>query len=355
MNMKKRFGIIVAVLLLFTLAACSNRHTDRTPDITTDPSTGEIYLYGETHGVESILKQELELWQTYYHEDGLRHLFVELPYYTAEFLNLYLQADGDEILDAVYADWDGTASQTPAVKAFYQKLKDTCPETRLHGTDVGHQYETTGKRYLEHLEATGMQDTEQYSLAQQAVEQGQEFYRASDYGYREERMIENFIREFDALANESIMGIYGSAHIAEGTAYNSSDTNSMVTQLLERYGDALHIEELKEVTAPLRMETMVLGGKSYQCAYLGRQDLSQILPDYQCRDFWRLEDAYSDVSSLPKTGDMLPYDNYPATVETGQVFVIDYTLKDGSVLRKYYRADGNNWQNRPATEEFIID
>ena len=355
MNTKRRLSFAIAIMLLFTLAACSNRHTDHTPEITAEPSDGEIYLYGETHGVETILNQELELWQTFYHEDGLRHLFVELPYYTAEFLNLYLQAGGEEILDAVYADWDGTASHTPAVKAFYQKIKETCPETVLHGTDVGHQHETTGKRYLEHLESAGMQDTEQYSLAQQAVEEGKEFYRTSDYGYREERMVENFIREFDALADESIMGIYGSAHITEGPAYNSSDTDSMVTQLLERYGDALHMEELKEVTAPLRMEIMEIGGKSYQSAYLGRQDLSQILPDYQYREFWRLEDAYSDVRSLPKTGDMLPYDNYPTAVETGQVFIIDYTLKDGTVLRKFYRADGNDWQNRPATEEFIVE
>ena len=107
------------------------------------------------------------------------------------------------------------------------------------------------------------------------------------------------------------------------------------------------------MTEPLRMETIEVGGKSYQGAYLGRQDLSQMLPDYQYRDFWRLEEAYSDVSSRPKTGDMLPYDNYPAAVEAGQVFVIDYTLKDGTVLRKYYRSDGHDWQNRPATEEFI--
>lgn len=149
------------------------------------------------------------------------------------------------------------------------------------------------------------------------------------------------------------MGIYGSAHTKEGAAYKSNDTISMSAQLRERYGNALHIEELKEVTEPLRIETIEMGEKNYQGAYLGRQDLSQMLPDYQYRDFWRLEEAYSDVHLLPKTGDMLPYDNSPTAVESGQVFVIDYTLKDGTVLRKYYRSDGNDWQNRPATEEFI--
>lgn len=355
MKSKRLWSFAAVTVLLLTLTACSNQQSEHTPSITTTASEGEIYLYGETHGVESILNQELELWQAHYHDEGLRHLFVELPYYTAEFLNLYLQSDGEEILDAVYADWEGTASQVPAVKEFYKKIKETCPETIFHGTDVGHQYGTTGKRYLDFLKREGLEATEQYSLAQQAVEQGKEFYRSGDYGYRENRMVENFIREFDSLKGESVMGIYGTAHTVYGAAYQSNDTTSMVTQLQERYGDSLHIEELKPVMEPLRMDTIEVGGKIYQGSYLGRQDLSQLLPDYQFRDFWRLEDAYSDVKMFPKTGDMLPNDNYPAVVEAGQVFVIDYTLKDGTVIRKYYRADGNDWQGRPTTEEFIVE
>lgn len=185
---KKRSIFITAAILLFTLTACSDQQPDHTPDITTTASSGEIYLYGEAHGIESILSQELELWQTYYHEDGLRHLFVELPYYTAEFLNLYLQSDGEELLDAVYADWEGTASQVPAAKEFYRKIKETCPDTIFHGTDVGHQYATTGKRYLKYLENKGLQGSDQYTLTKQAVEQGEAFYRDSDYGCREDRM-----------------------------------------------------------------------------------------------------------------------------------------------------------------------
>ena len=42
-------------------------------------------------------------------------------------------------------------------------------------------------------------------------------------------------------------------------------------------------------------------------------------------------------------------------IETGQVFVIDYTKTDGSVERKYYRSDGYVWNGLPSTEQFIID
>ena len=51
---------------------------------------------------------------------------------------------------------------------------------------------------------------------------------------------------------------------------------------------------------------------------------------------------------------MLPYDNYPIPIEAGQVFVIDYTRKDGTSERKYYRSDeGEQWNGMDCTTEFI--
>ena len=41
-----------------------------------------LYLYGEFHANDELLQRELALWKDYY-EDGMRDLFVELPYYTA--------------------------------------------------------------------------------------------------------------------------------------------------------------------------------------------------------------------------------------------------------------------------------
>ncbi|MBU5427595.1 hypothetical protein KQI41_14495 [Tissierella pigra] len=48
------------------------------------------------------------------------------------------------------------------------------------------------------------------------------------------------------------------------------------------------------------------------------------------------------------------YDDYPMLIETGQVFVIDYTKTDGSVERLYYRSDGYIWNGLPSTENFTI-
>lgn len=78
MNSKRRWIFTVATVLLLALTTCSNQQSAHTPGITTTTSVGEIYLYGENHGVESILNQELKLWQAHYHEDGLRHLAISL-------------------------------------------------------------------------------------------------------------------------------------------------------------------------------------------------------------------------------------------------------------------------------------
>ena len=53
-------------------------------------------------------------------------------------------------------------------------------------------------------------------LAQEAIEQGKFFYEHSDDVYRENKMAENFIREFDRLTGENVMGIYGGAHTGLG-------------------------------------------------------------------------------------------------------------------------------------------
>ena len=47
---------------------------------------------------------------------------------------------------------------------FYRTIKEQCPETVFHGTDVGHQYDSTGARYQDYLEERGLADTEDYRL-----------------------------------------------------------------------------------------------------------------------------------------------------------------------------------------------
>lgn len=322
-------------------------------------SSGEIFLYGEEHSVENILNKEFELWSSYYHNDGVRDLFVELPYYTAEYINIWMKSDSDETLDMLYQDWTGTAMYSQEVINFYKQIKTECPETVFHGTDVGHQYDTTGKRFLEYLESIGQQQSESYRLSQENIVQGQYYYQHSDNAYRENTMTENFIREFDRLNGATVMGIYGSAHTnIDAMAYAINSVPCMANQLHKKYGDALHTEDLTPLALnneAYRTDTIKIGEKEYTALYFGKVDLSAIFPDYQCREFWRLENAYDDFKSNSTTGNVLPYNNYPMEVETGQVFVIEYIKADGSVVREYHRSDGNTWQGSLATEEFSID
>lgn len=355
----KKTVIIAAVAIVAVVALLLIGYFARQFTVKSGQPSGEIFLYGEEHSVENILEKEFELWSSNYHNEGMRDLFVELPYYTAEYMNIWMKSDGDDILNELYQDWTGTAMQSQEVVNFYKRIKNECPETVFHGTDVGHQYDTTGKRFLEYLESTGQRQSELYRLSQENIEQGQYYYQHSDNVYRENTMVENFIREFDSLNGVDVMGIYGSAHTdMEAKDYMTNTVPCMANQLHKKYGEALHTEDLTSLALnheAYRTDIITIGEKEYTALYFGQTDLSAIFPDYQYREFWRLENAYDDFKDNSTTGNMLPYNNYPMEIETSQIFVIDYTKVDGSVVREYHRSDGNKWQGFFVTEEFHIE
>lgn len=358
-------ALIVAIVAV-SLAACSNSSQDNTASKTAQPTkeapivtqaSGSIYLYGEAHGQAKIMDKEFDLWSEYYHNEGMRHLFVELPYFTAEYLNLWMQSDDDDILEAIYEDWEGTASHNPYIKAFYRKIKSECPETIFHGTDVGHQYKT-GSRYLSYLADNDLTESEAYILTVEAIQQGRFYYSKDDDVYRENKMTENFIREFEKLGSESIMGIYGAAHTGLDEMDHSQSVPCMANQLQERYGDNIYSEDLSWIQKdiePSRVDSITLLGKEYAASYFGRQDLTGF-KDYSYRELWRLEDAYEDFKDLPLIDNYLPYNEYPMLIEVGQVFAISYTKIDGTVEREYYLSNGQEQEEgMNSTQQFIVD
>jgi hypothetical protein len=357
MKKTKFLSVLVLLIMLCMLPACSDLPMQG-DDAGLSQASVRIYLYGEAHGIKRILDKEFELWHAYYHEQNMRHLFVEQSYYTAEFLNLWMKSDNDDILEEVFTDWKGTPSNNPDVKEFYSRIKDECPETVFHGTDVGHQFDSTGERYLRYLKDNNLQESEQYSLAMEAIEQGKYYYAHSDDKYRENKMTENFKREYESLNGESIMGIYGAAHTGlYAMAFGSRTVPCMANQLRRCYGKVISSEDLsylKKVIEPLRVDRITVNGKEYEASYFGKEDLTGF-KDYACREFWRLENAYDDFRNNSKTGDVLPYDEYPMPIEEGQVFVIDYTKSDGSCFRTYYRSDGRIWKKMPSTEQFALE
>lgn len=362
-----RILVLTIILTMLVLTACQakpvvdtkepldNSVKDSTEVL--EKSTGIIYLYGEEHSVDKILEKELELWGKYYTNDYMRHLFVELPYYTAEFLNIWMKSDNDDIFEEVHRDSMGTQSYTDSVKKFYMTIKSQYPETIFHGTDVGHQHATTGQRYLQYLKDNNLENSEQYKLTQQTIGQGTTYYKRIDHEYRENTMVTNFIREFDKLKDKNVMGIYGAAHTEFGAKdYMTSSVFNMATQLKERYGDKIYSEDLSSMAKdiePLRVDIIAINDKDYEASYFGKYNMTGI-KDYASREIWRLENAYEDFKDLERNGNVLPNDNYPMKIEKGQVFFIKYVKTDGSEETGYYLFDGYVWNGRETTVEFVI-
>lgn len=356
---RKKVTAVIIFAALFLLAAASLLllQRQRAGDDGTPP--GQIYLYGETHGDERILEKEFALWSSYYRDAGMRDLFVELPYYAAEYLNLWMRADGDALLDALYQDWEGTALHTPIMLDFYKKIKAECPETVFHGTDVGHQYDTTGERFLQYLKENGQKNSDRYKRTKENIRQGKKYYGPGGPVYRENAITENFIWEAEHLNGADFMGIYGNAHTGtEAMDYQTGTVPCMANQLQKKYGALLHSEDLtlsvKDENAS-RVDTITIAGREYSASYFGRVDLNGILAGYEYRDFWRIEDAYGDFQEIPALDNFLPYNNYPMKIETGQVFLVEYKKTDGSTVQEYYRSDGGTWSGMPATRQFLVE
>lgn len=356
MKKNRLISIILCIVLVVVLTSCSGKANDEIP-VDKKADCGNIYIYGEAHGNEKILNKEFETWNSYYKVQGMRHLFVELPFYTGELLNIWMKADNDEILDEIYEDWEKTAIHKQCVRDFYKRIKAECPDTIFHATDVGHQHDTTGIRYLKYLEDKDFKDTDKYTLTLEAIEQGKKYYQKCDYKFRENAMVKNFIREFDELENEDIMGIYGSMHTnLEGGIGKNSEIPCMSNQLNKLYPGIISTTDLSIIAKdiePERVDTIEINSNEYKALYFGKVDLTGF-KDFSYREFWRLEDAYEDFKGLPKRDEVLPYNNYPMLVEKGQVFMVNYTMLDGSTMRKFYRSDGTIWNKLDCTDGVIV-
>lgn len=200
----------------------------------------QIILIGERHCDESCLQQELALWDRYY-QRGFRHLFLETPFYTAQYLNLWMQSENDDFLNLLEADWEAhhVASQGPRILNFFKTIKTNYPKTIFHGTDTGHQ-DGIGPQYLAYLEENNLKDSEYYQKTQEIIDQGNYIYRDDgfDWNTREFMMTLNFIREYEASGRPHLIGIYGYLHI--GTEPSEITVPRMIQQLKAHYRIQTH-------------------------------------------------------------------------------------------------------------------
>jgi len=326
------------------------------------PSTGRIFMFGEIHGSEATINRQLEIWGDFYTNYGMRHLFLETSYFQAQLLNLWMQADDDIILLQLFEDWRGSAAHNPYSLAFYRAIKAYYPETIFHGTDVGHQSGSAGRRFLRMLTVNDLQNTESYRLASESIEQFRRFQRERSHTVRAYYKPRNFIREFDRLGDQDVMAIHGMAHVEIGDFWGYVGVPSMATTLRERYGDNLYTFDMthyaltRDPHDPYRIDIITVAGIDFEAAYFGRDNASFTIADGRTlagREFWRLENAYDYFRDNPLTGNVMPFDNFPMSIETGQVFVADIHFTDGTTVRQFFRASGHYWNNRPTTQEFI--
>ena len=259
--MRGKIKTIIAftVLGICIIVSAILSYSDHRIDVYPSDST-PIRLYGEYHGVKSYYDTEYDLWERYY-ERGCRSLFIELPYYTAEFLNIWMKEEDNSIIDQVFIELRGSAACNEDYYNFLRDIKVNCPETVFYGIDVGHQNATTGQRYLEYLEENGLADSPEYAKAVRCIKQGEEFYTgASVYEglslIREDYMVENFIKAYD-MTDGRVMGIFGSDHTKATKPY------FLYCKLREHFGDDISTVRISSViygeNKPYRLGFSVTG------------------------------------------------------------------------------------------------
>lgn len=297
-------------------------------------SQGHIYLYGETHNVEEIVSKELEIWGKHYSDEDMRHLFIEAAYYTAELMNVWMNQEHDELIDFIFDNYPSHMSdiEKAVQKGFYKKIKSRYPETIFHGTDVGHQYDTIGEYYIDYLEEQGFKDSKKYNLAQENMLQGIKYYEAYDIEYREKMLLQNFVREYEELNGESVMGIYGAYHTR--LPNKKSTEINLATDLTEIYGEDLTITDLTYEIATLIINDVHYMTEHYYKSFSdGPGDIVAIEQWY----FIDNEDLFSDYP----TWGAISGNFYSKSLAPNQVYRTDFTMKDGSVDTVYSRVDEN--------------
>ncbi|MBR3609858.1 MAG: hypothetical protein IKL57_00110 [Oscillospiraceae bacterium] len=294
------------------------------------------YLFGEIHGSEIVNLKEFEIWQDFYNR-GVHDLFMELPYFYTGFLNLWMKSQNDDFFDLLFED--KTSGNSEFDKNFFRLIKEKCPKTVFHGTDIGHSFDTVGKRYIEAL----FSDSEEYRKALENIEQGRIFYEylrnseGTEYSdadnIREKALAENFIREFDSVEGD-IVGIYGEAHVfSEGTG-NFGIKSNMCERIKTHYGDRILIDSklLKNLISPISRSEIMIHGKNYESSYFGKI----FTPfDESCDyiEIYRIENPGNDFEKYERFENFIPEALYPCTLNKNDVFLI-YSIKNGEYVQK---------------------
>ncbi len=322
--------------------------------------TKKAYLFGEIHGSEAVCLKEFEIWQDFY-KHGLRHLFIESSYFEAQYLNKWMESGDNTILDEIWTEEADTVGNSVFSRDFYIKIKQNCPKTVFHGTDIGHAFNSTGKKFIETLS----HDSEEYRISAENIEQGKKYYeswkKSFDGKYsdsesiREKAMADNFIREFDSV-DDDIVGIYGEAHIFSDGIENFGIEKCMCHRIEEYYSDKADIipELIKNLIKPLYFADININNKIYKASCFGKI----FTPfDESCEyiEIFRINEPENDFKGFIKIDNFIPEALYPCNINNGDVFVIDSIKDKKTVTRQIFVCDNYSEEYGKITTEIEME
>ena len=332
-SIKRITALFLCILMMLSVCACDKRSersekTMKEPKLLpiSDQECGTAYLYGEEHANAVLLIEELNLWEKYYNEQGMRHLFVELPYYGAALLNLWMAENDDTLLDEFSDFFHFSGAGTQVTHTFYQLIKERCPETIFHGTDIGHRYDTVGEWYLEYLKNNNLTETEEYRLTINNIEQGKYYSRDGflhDSSYREKMMAYNFARELASLDGADVMGIYGAAHIDDRSSEEQTDL-TMIQKLLNEYQIDIVSEDLRNRLTDRKgiiYPVVLLPDGKYTGEYCGERIVVEA-ESVAAYSFWRVKNEGISIDYHEIEGMQLSGEDYPMAVTPGEVYYV---------------------------------
>ncbi len=376
----KKVRYLISLLLVLTLILCACGNTadktskeenvitgeeNRTDNEGTEENNVEklkpgILLCGEMHSDQTCIDNELKRWGEFYAK-GARHLFMEQTYALIGYINEWMHVDSDDILEEVFADLTGTAACSPQMMDFFRRIKKDYPETIFHSTDIGHQYASTGARYVKKLEDEGKKDTEEYKRAVENNESGEKFYAIGNYetiesaNFREQKMVEYFIKEYEALSDEFVMGIYGWGHMEiESTHCYCGSDPQLVNQLIDKYGDLVQVEGMTWID-PVSTEKVVINGKEYDAEYYGEFDISAYGLDIEKYRIWKIDNAYEDLKNSPSYDDYFYVCDCPFKVQDNEIYLIEYIYFGGEIERIAYKSDIVDYDGSPALHGISVE
>lgn len=295
MKFKKLFILTTLFLSITMLFGCAKKD-ELNPSF--KDKGQKIYLYGEFHSNKKTYEEKLKIIEKHYNE-GIKDMIVEYPFAYAEYLNLWLKEKDDKILDELFEDQKGAIYGENGEKEYFKELKRKFPEIVFHGADIEHG--PTSFRYSSYIEDKKIKDDFIKDFVAENIKQKREYYESGyNHKYREEKMVENFKKQYEKIGNKSVFGFYGYGHVdlSKGNIHRKSrDGYIMGEELKKLYGDVIVFIDLTNIDLSVGKERLNVKGKEYNSKYFGKHELNyQGKP--QIIEVWELENAYDDFKDI---------------------------------------------------------